>query len=118
MEPKINVHQTDLFDDLDSPQYKQFKEYHAANPQIYEFIRRYSLKAIEKGHKNLSIEFVVNIVRWETSIKAGDDEFSVNNNWKPWYSRMFMREFPQYEGFFRKRSSKADKSLPSKSVFS
>ncbi len=96
-----------LFDDLETPQFKWFMEYHKANPEIWEYFRRYTLRSIERGFKNLSAEFIFNVIRWETPIKAGDD-FKINNNAKPFYSRLFMKEYPQYEGFFRKRVSKAD----------
>jgi len=97
-----------LFDELETDQFKWFKEYHKQNPLIYEYFKRYTFKSIERGFKNLSAEFIFNIIRWETPVKANGDDFKVNNNAKPFYSRLFMKEYPQYEGFFRKRSSKAD----------
>lgn len=97
--------QLTLFED--SPSYSWFKDYHKENPHIYQYFKRYALRSIERGFKNLSSEFIFNIIRWETPIKAGDD-FKINNNAKPFYSRLFMQEYPQYEGFFRKRQSKAD----------
>ena len=84
-----------------------FELYNEENPQIYELFKRYSLSAIERGHKNLSAEFIFNVIRWETSMKTSDD-FKINNNAKPYYARKFMKEYPQYNGFFRKRHSKAD----------
>ena len=84
-----------------------FEYYDEENPQIYEFFKKYSLTAIQRGHKNLSAEFIFNAIRWETPITAEGD-FKINNNAKPFYARKFMKEFPQYNGFFRKRHSKAD----------
>ena len=52
-------------------------------------------------------EFIFNAIRWETDINA-TGEFKINNNAKPFYARKFMKEHPQYNGFFRKRHSKAD----------
>lgn len=98
---------TTLFDQLETKDFKWFNQYHQENPEIYIFFKRYALKSIEKGFKNLSAEFIFNIIRWETPISAGAD-FKINNNAKPFYSRLFMKEYPQFEGFFRKRSSKAD----------
>lgn len=97
-----------LFDDLETKEHKWFVEYDKENPEIYEFFKRYTLKAIERGFKHLSAEFIFCILRWETPISASGDDFKINNNAKPFYARKFMREFPQYEGFFRKRISKAD----------
>jgi hypothetical protein len=100
--------QTDLFENLESPQYKRFKLYHENNPEVFEYFKRYALRSIERGFKHLSAEFIFNIIRWETPITASGDDFKINNDFKPWYSRMFMAQYPQYEGFFRKRSSMAD----------
>ena len=97
-----------LFDALETEEFKWFRTYHEQNPQIYELFRRYTLRCIERGFQHFSAEFVFNIIRWETPVKAGDEDFKINNNAKPFYSRLFEREFPQYEGFFRKRASKAD----------
>jgi hypothetical protein len=96
-----------LFDNLITEEQKWFDKYHEENPEIYQFFCRCALKSIQLGFKNLSAEFIFNIIRWEAPITAGYD-FKINNNAKPFYSRLFMREFPQYEGFFRKRASKAD----------
>lgn len=99
---------TTLFSAIESPELKRFSEYHTNNPEIYRFFRRYALKSIEKGHKRLSAEFIFNIIRWETPIRAGDKDFKINNDFKPFYSRMFLNEFPQYRDFFETRRSKAD----------
>lgn len=96
--------QPNLFNDQETEAYKRFKKYHDENPQIYEFFKRYALKAIERGFKHLSAEWVFNVCRWETPIGASGDDFKINNDYKPLYSRLFMREYPQYEDFFRKRN--------------
>ena len=51
---------------------------------------------------------IINRVRWETNIMTTDKDYKINNNYKPFYSRMFMSEHPEYENFFHKRTSKAD----------
>ena len=35
-------------------------------------------------------------------------DYKINNNYKPFYSRLFMNEHPDYQDFFYRRSSKAD----------
>ena len=35
-------------------------------------------------------------------------DYKINNDYKPFYSRLFMAEHKQYENFFRKRGSHAD----------
>lgn len=84
-----------------------FEVYHRENPAVYVLFKRFSFEAIEKGRKHFSAEAVINRIRWETLI-SGNDDFKINNNYKAFYSRLFMKDFPQYSGFFELRKSKAD----------
>ena len=99
--------QLDLFD-YKSEKYKKFLYYHYENPHIWEAFERFCLRAIERGHTKLSAEFVVNIIRWETKISAKDEDFKINNNYKSFYSRLFLQMHPEFETFFELRDSIAD----------
>lgn len=85
----------------------QFLNFHKKNPKVYTLFKRFTKEAIKGGHNNLSSEMIVNRIRWETSIKT-NEEYKINNIYKPYYSRMFMYDFPKYNEFFRMRSSCAD----------
>jgi hypothetical protein len=91
----------------ESEAYIKFQIYHRENPQIYEYFKKFTFQAINKGFKHWSAEAVFNICRWETGV-SGNDEFKINNNYKAWYSRLFMNDFPEHKGFFQLRESKAD----------
>jgi hypothetical protein len=98
------MEQLNLFSGINS---EKFPEYHKDNPYIYEAFKKYTFESIERKFKNFSAEFVFNIIRWETAI-SGNDTFKMNNNYKAFYSRMFMNEYPEYKGYFRTRKSKYD----------
>ena len=98
------MNQLQLFTDIHST---KFPKYHQENPQIYEAFKRVTFEAIKLGHTRFSAEFVFNVIRWKTDVTA-DDDFKVNNNYKPFYSRMFMNEFPEFKGIFNLRKSKFD----------
>lgn len=83
-----------------------FLKFHDQHPEVYELLKRFALEAITAGRKQLSIALLTERIRWETSV-IGGNEFKLNNNHRPFYARMFMDEFPQYEGFFRTRKQKA-----------
>lgn len=100
--------QPTLFDGIQTPEATRFEQYHKDNPEIYENFKKYALQAIRKGHKRLSAEFIFNVIRWETRVSAQDGDFKINNDMKPWYSRLFQKEFPEHRGFFETRRSKAD----------
>ena len=85
-----------------------FRKFHRENPIIYKLFKQFTVQAINRGHKKLSSEMIINRIRWETSIVSNDKDYKINNNYKPFYSRLFMNEHPDYKDFFYRRSSKAD----------
>ncbi len=86
---------------------EKFEKYDSENPEIYRLFKRFAFEAINNGRTYFSAEAIVNRVRWETMVTGGD-EYKINNNYKPFYSRKFMQEFPHHNNFFRTRTSKAD----------
>ena len=98
---------------LSAREYRQileFKQYHEANPHIYIAFKRFAFEAINAGRHYLGAGFVVERMRWETMI-SGDDEFKLNNNYRAYYARLFMDEYPDNKGFFRTRKSAADNGV-------
>jgi hypothetical protein len=87
---------------------ERFEKYHEKNPQIYEKFKAIAFEAIRRGHKNLSAEFIFNVIRWKTNVSAIDDKYKICNDFKPFYARKFMKDHPTMKGFFRCRASKAD----------
>jgi|TARA_A100001201_G_scaffold142203_2_gene139727 hypothetical protein len=85
----------------------QFINFHKQNPNVYNLFKRFTKQAIKAGHTHLSSEMIINRIRWETSITT-NEEYKINNIYKPYYSRMFMNDFPKYNEFFRMRTSYAD----------
>jgi len=56
----------------------------------------------------LSAELIYNQIRWLKYMQHGNDGFKINNNFKAFYARKFMKEFPVYNGIFELRKSKFD----------
>lgn len=74
--------------------------WHKENPHVYDLFKRFSLQAINKGHKRLSAWLIVNRIRWETSIETTGSDFKISNDFIAFYARLFMHEHPEYVGFF------------------
>lgn len=102
--------QGDLFGEPpDDPKIlRDFKEFHAANPQAYELFKFFTRDALQKGHKHLGALMVIYRIRWETPMESTDPVYKINNNHAAYYGRMFMRDFPEHEGFFRTRKVQGD----------
>jgi hypothetical protein len=85
-----------------------FTQYHDSNPQIWDKFVEISLKAKSKGFKNYSVNGIFEILRWETGV-SGNDNFKINNNYRPDYARKLMAEKPEFKNFFRIRKIKAER---------
>jgi|TARA_R100001463_G_scaffold1428_4_gene6397 hypothetical protein len=87
----------------------EFQTFHQKNPEVYKLFVRFTFQAINRGHHKLSSEMIINRIRWETNVMTTDKEYKINNDYKPFYSRMFMTQYSKYNNFFQKRGSYADK---------
>jgi len=78
----------------------EFDRYDSENPQVWEAFKKFAFEAKAKGFKNYSANGIFELMRWHTDINSLPD-FKINNNYRPDYARKMMREFPEFEGFFR-----------------
>ncbi len=83
----------------DTRLWREFLQFHSANPQIYEDYKKSIFEAIHLGRKNYSISLLTEHNRWDRSYK-------ISNNHRAYYARMFVEENPQYKSFFRLRPIK------------
>jgi hypothetical protein len=79
------------------------KQFDKENPQVYTLFKQFTFEAIQAGRKVLSAELIINRIRWETEVVTTGDTYKINQNWKPYYARKFMQDFPEYRDFFRTR---------------
>jgi hypothetical protein len=86
----------------------KFCLYDEENPQVWETFKSLTFTMINKGFNNLSAELIYNQIRWLFYMERGNDGFKINNNYKPFYARKFMKLYPQYNGIFATRRSKWD----------
>ena len=83
---------------------EQVIAYHKQHPEVWEMFEEFAFQMINRGYKNYSVNAIFERIRWEKD--AGGDgitQFKIGNNYRAFYSRAFMKKFPQYDGFFRTR---------------
>ena len=87
----------------------KFELFDAANPHVYELFKKFAQQALARGYEHFSPATIIERIRWETSVVTeSPDGFKINDHWAAFYSRKFMRDFPDHDGFFRTRISVAD----------
>jgi hypothetical protein len=77
---------------------REWWEWHKKNPHVYELFKRFSMQAINCGHRNLSAWLIVNRIRWETSVETQGDDFKINNDYIAYYARLFMHRLSGISG--------------------
>jgi len=85
----------------------RFREYHRANPRVYERFREiaHHLRCI--GIERTSAKLIVERIRWNHHIRTRGEIFKINNIFTSRYARMLVKEDPSFEGFFEMRELKS-----------
>ena len=85
---------------------RDFETFHADNPRVYQLFCYFTKQIINAGYQKYSAEAVFNQIRWYTTIETKGEDYKINNDYKPYYSRKYMEE--HNTKIFRTRSSVAD----------
>ena len=85
-----------------------FERFHQAHPDIYKLFKQFAFEKIVMGFKHYSADAVLHAVRWHCDVSTTNQAPKINNNYTAFYARMFHKDFPEYDGFFETRKSKAD----------
>lgn len=97
-----------LFHGMDERTNAEFFDYHKNHPEVYEKFKAKTMEAIQRGFKNYGSKGIFELMRWESKGEKKSDGFKINNNFTPYYVRLFETHFPHYKGFFRKRKVKQE----------
>ena len=88
---------------------EQCNKFHAEHPEVWDLFVKFTFQMINRGYKNYSAKGVFERIRWEKD--AGGDgvtQFKLGNNYTAFYSRRFMRIYPEHDGFFRLRQQTSE----------
>jgi len=86
---------------------RQAEAFHAANPHVYERLRRSALELRATGVTRYGLKAFYRMLRWERDLSTEDaaSRYRLNHNYQAWYSRKLMTENPELAGFFATRSA-------------
>lgn len=89
-------------------------KFHEAHPRVWELFNKFTQDRISKGFKNYSVNAIFERIRWETDTGGnGKDVFKLNNNYRAFYARAWMKAYPKHKGFFRLRKQISGQEKPS-----
>lgn len=103
-------HRTIAANDNFNPLVAEFERFHANNPHVYELFKKYTAEVILAGLKHYSAAAIFHRIRWHSEIETkGEEPFKMCQNHCTYYGRLFMKDHPQFDGFFRTRAVGGDR---------
>ena len=93
----------------------QVSAFHAEHPEVWDLFVRFTKEILNRGFKHYSVNAIFERIRWEVDTAGSSNslcEFKLNNNYRAFYARRFMRMHPQHEGFFRTRRQTSQEDYP------
>jgi hypothetical protein len=102
-------------DDRHEEMRQQVIEFNREHPEIWRYFCWFTFGLIHKGFASYSVNAIFERIRWE--IDAGGNgvtKFKLNNNYRAFYARAFMRKYPEHDGFFRTREQTSRDLAPVK----
>ena len=83
-------------------------EFHQDNPEVYRLFKRFTFEAITSGKERYSAWGIIHRIRWHTDMETTGSEYKIGNGNIAYYSRLFMEDYPEYDGFFMTKRMDTD----------
>lgn len=78
-----------------------FRKFHKLNPNVYMAFKGQVYRAIQKKKQKISSKALLNWIRWELQLDIkGKDVYKINDAFTSRYSRLFIKQHPQYAEIF------------------
>jgi hypothetical protein len=92
-------------------------QFNRKHPDVWRLFCGFTFDMINRGFMNYSVNAIFERIRWE--IDAGGDgvtSFKLNNNYRAFYARAFMRKYPRARWIFSDKGAEESGSGTSKSA--
>jgi hypothetical protein len=88
--------------------FERFKTFHASNPEVWRLFQKFAFDIMARGLDSYSAYAIVERIRWHVSVETRGDSVKINNDFRPYYARMFVAKFPEHAGLFATRRRTSD----------
>lgn len=93
-----------LFTGYSQKTLRDFKQYHQEHPQIYQGFKELAFRMKRTGRSHYSSKMIINVLRWETDIRAEGECFKICDRYQSIYGRLLAYHYPEFEEFFSFRA--------------
>jgi len=88
------------FDEVDPDRFAAWREFHHANPHVFELFERFANEARKSGRKRFGARMIGERIRWYSQIETSGSDFKINDHCWPYYARLLMAIDDSFRGFF------------------
>ncbi len=88
-----------------------FWRFHSENPHVYRLLVKLAREWKQTTGDKLGIAALFERARWEHRMITRGDEYVMNNNYKPFYSRLIMAQERDLRGIFNLREQKVPSTI-------
>lgn len=85
---------------------EKFKNFHEANPHVYDLLVA-NARLVKKHTKRWGIRNLWEKLRWDyatqVTVTPLKGDYKLNDHYPPFYARMMIRDFPEFEGWLEIR---------------
>ena len=96
---------------------RRFRDFHQANPHVYQELLALAREAKANGARKIGIRMLWEVMRWnQRGYLATNDpssSFKLNDHYPPFYARLLVTEHPDLDGLFELRGRA---SLPAEAI--
>lgn len=89
----------------------RFWRFHLENPDVFAMIWRLANEAKEAGREQYSMSAIFQRLRWYRQIEKKEQDFKLNDGFSSRYARLLESLYPEFRGFFAKRSLKTESGM-------
>jgi hypothetical protein len=84
---------------------RNFREFHATNPEVFRRLVSLTFELKHRGHQKVGIGMLFEVLRWQHMMETVDrhSDFKLNNNYRAYYARLIMENYPTLDGIFEIR---------------
>ena len=108
VERELSEQQLSLLYDRARDIQADFERFHAANPEVYRLLVKFTRQVRDAGREQYSIDSIFHRLRWHYHIELRTEEpFKLNNNFTSRYARLIMAQEADLDGIFEVRVLRA-----------
>lgn len=91
---------------------EKFELWIEKHPEIWEMFVHHTQRMIAQGQKHSSADKVLHEIRDDIKVqKDKSDKYKVNNNYTAYFSRKYVKLYPEHDFFFERRALVSKKKI-------